>query len=113
MSVAGFIAIQRAEFGVPHATSCRALDFSQAWFYKRRHGDPSPRHARREQLTATIKHLFAHQRGRYGSRRITADLREAGWPVSVNAVAQIMAEPGLRARPKMSPQDLLQSDHSI
>jgi transposase InsO family protein len=100
VSVAGFIAIQRVEFGIPHATSCRALDVSQAWFYKWRHGDPSPQHARREQLTAMIRTLFADQRGRYGSPRITAELREAGWRVSANTVAQIMAELGLRARPK-------------
>ena len=55
MSVAGFIAIQRVEHGVPHATSCRALGMSQAWFYKWCHGGPSSRHARREQLTAKIK----------------------------------------------------------
>jgi putative transposase len=100
VSVAGFIVIQRAEFGIPHATSCRALDVSQAWFYKWRHGDPSPQHARREQLTAMIRTLFADQRGRYGSPRITAELREAGWRVGANTVAQIMAELGLRARPK-------------
>ena len=50
MSVATFIATQRVEYQVPHATSCRALEVSQAWFYKWRHGDPSARHARREQL---------------------------------------------------------------
>ena len=100
MSVAGFIAAQRAQYRIPHATACRALGLSQAWFYKWWHGDASPRHARREQLAAKIKQLFAAHKGRYGSPRITADLREEGWRVSVNTVAQIMAEQGLRARPK-------------
>jgi hypothetical protein len=100
VSVAGFIAIQRVEHGVPHATSCRALGMSQAWFYKWCHGGPSSRHARREQLTAKIKQLFAAHRGRYGSPRITADLRDEGWRVSVNTVAKIMAELGLKARVK-------------
>jgi hypothetical protein len=36
--------------------------------------------------------LFAHHRGRYGSPRITADLREAGWRVSENTVAKIGGE---------------------
>jgi putative transposase len=31
-------------------------------------------------------------RGRYGSPRITADLQEAGWRVSKNTIAKIMAE---------------------
>ena len=72
MSVAGFIAAQRAEHHIPHATSCRALAVSQAWFYKWRHGDPSPRHARREQLTIEIRRLFAAHRG---TLRVAADHR--------------------------------------
>ena len=99
MSVAGFIVSQRAQHQIPHAVACRALGVSPAWFYKWRHGDPSPRHARRVQLTAKIKQLFAARRGRYGSPRITADLVEQGWSVSGNTVAAIMAEQGLRARP--------------
>jgi putative transposase len=98
--VATFIAAQRAEFGVPHATSCRALSVSQAWFYKWQHGDPSPQHARREQLNTEIRRLFAQHRGRYGSPRITADLRDEGWRVSENTVAKLMRELGLAARRK-------------
>jgi putative transposase len=100
VSVAGFIAAQRAQYRIPHATTCRALGLSQAWFYKWRHGDASPRHARRHQLRIAIERLFAAHKGRYGSPRITAELREEGWRVSVNTVAQVMAEQGLRARPK-------------
>jgi transposase InsO family protein len=73
---------------------------SQAWFYKWCHGDPSPRHARRAQLAAKIEQLFAKHRSRYGSPRITADLRDQGWVVSVNTVAKIMRELGLRSRPR-------------
>jgi transposase InsO family protein len=98
--VARFIASQRAEHGIPHATACRALGVSPAWFYKWRDGDASPRRARRAQLTAEIRRLFAAHRGRYGSPRITADLREAGWRVSENTVAKIMAEQRLVARRK-------------
>jgi putative transposase len=98
VSVAGFIAAQRAQHQIPHAVACRALGVSPAWFYKWRLGDPSPRHARRVQLTVKIKQLFAGHRGRYGSPRICADLQAEGWQVSVNTVAQIMAEHGLRAR---------------
>jgi transposase InsO family protein len=100
VSVAGLIVAEGAQHHIPHATACRALGVSQAWFYKWRHGDASPRHARREQLTVAIRRLFAAHRGRYGSPRITADLKDEGWRVSVNTVAQIMAEQGLRARRK-------------
>jgi transposase InsO family protein len=96
--VAGFIAAQRADYDIPHATACRALSVSAAWFYKWRHGDPSPQHARRDQLTVEIRRLFAAHRGTYGSPRITADLRAEGWRVSENTVAAMMRECGLAAR---------------
>jgi len=98
--MATFIAAQRAEHDVPHAAACRALAVSEAWFYKWRHGDRSPQHARREQLGIAIRRLFAAHRGTYGSPRITADLREEGWRVSENTVAKVMAELGLAARGK-------------
>ena len=98
--MARFIAAQRAEHQIPHATACRALGVSPAWFYKWRDGDASRRRVRREQLTAEIRRLFAAHRGRYGSPRITADLREAGWRVGKKTVAKIMAEQRLVARRK-------------
>ena len=80
-----FIDSQRADYGIPHSTACRALGVSQAWFYKWRHGDPLPRHARRVALTAEIKRLFARHKGKYGSPRITTHLTEAGWTVDVGS----------------------------
>jgi putative transposase len=96
--VAGFIVAQRDLHGIPQATSCRALGVSQAWLYKWRHGDPSARHARRATLKVEIARLFAAHRGTYGSPRIAADLRAAGWRISENTVAQLMRELGLAAR---------------
>jgi transposase InsO family protein len=74
------------------------LGVSQAWFDKWRRGDPSPQHARREQLGVAIRRLFAKHRGTYGSPRITADLRGEGWQVGPNTVAALMHEMGLAAR---------------
>ena len=79
----------------PYATSCRALGVSPAWLYKWRDGDASPRRARRDQLTVAIGQLFAAHQGKYGSPRMTAELREAGWRVSEKTVAVIMRELGL------------------
>jgi putative transposase len=77
--VAAFIAAQRDEHQIPQAVACRALRVSPAWFYKWCDGDASPRLARRVALATEIGRLFAARHGRYGSPRITADLREAGW----------------------------------
>jgi putative transposase len=98
--VAGFIASQREQHGIPHAVSCRALEVSQAWFYKWQDGGLPPRAARRERLKAEIAALFARRKGRDGSPRITAALREAGWAVSENTVAGLMRQMGLAARPR-------------
>ena len=94
------IAAQRDEHQIPHATACRALGVSRSWFYKHKRAELSPRAARREALAAEIGRLFRAHRGTYGSPRITADLREAGWQVSENTVAVLMREQGLAARRK-------------
>jgi putative transposase len=97
--VAALIAARRAD-GIPVAVSCRALGVSRTWFYKHKDGRLPLRAQRRGQLKAGIARLFALHGGKYGSPRITADLREAGWQVSGNTVAALMREQGLAARRK-------------
>jgi transposase InsO family protein len=98
--VAGFIASQRERHGVPQAVSCRALGVSQSWFYKWKQGELPPRAARRERLKAEVARLFGARKGKDGSPRITAALREDGWRVSENTVAALMREQSLAARKK-------------
>jgi len=112
VSLAGLIATQRAEHDIPYAVSCRALGVSQAWFYKWRNGDRSPRHRRRAELAAVIADLFARHHGSYWSPRITADLRELGWRLSENTVAKLMAEQHLVARAKHTRRSTTRPDRS-
>jgi putative transposase len=98
--VAALIAAQRDQYQIPHTTACRALGVSRSWFYKHKTGELPPREARRQALAAEVRRLFRAHRGTYGSPRITADLREAGWKVSENTVAEVMRELGLAARRK-------------
>ena len=98
--MAALIAAQREQHRVPHAVACRALGVSRSWFYKWETGQLTPQAARREALAAEIRRLFKDHRDTYGSPRITADLREAGWRVSKNTVAALMREQGLAARRK-------------
>ena len=112
MSVAAFVATQRTEHGIPHAVSCRALGVSQAWFYKWKRGEASPRRARRAALSALVAYLFALHKGNYGSPRMWLDLRDMGWRVSVNTVAQLMAEQDLIARRRRKRRGLTRPDRS-
>jgi putative transposase len=98
--VAALIAAQRDEHRIPHAVACRALGVSRSWFYKWNGGALPPRAARRRLLEAEVARLFGVHEGKYGSPRISADLREAGWRVSENTVAELMRELGLAARRK-------------
>jgi putative transposase len=98
--VAAFIAAQGADHGIPAAACCRALGVPRSWYYKWKDGDRSARRARRDRLKAEIARLFALHEGKYGSPRITDDLRDEGWRVSENTVAGLMAEMGLAARRK-------------
>jgi len=98
--VAALIAAQREQHRIPHAASCRALGVSQSWFYKWQGAALPPRVQRRDRLKAEVARLFGVHEGKYGSPRIAADLREAGWRVGENTVAGLMRELGLAARRK-------------
>jgi putative transposase len=98
--VAALIAAQRDEHHIPHVVACRALGVSRSWFYKWNGRPLPPRLARRLRLRSEVKRLFEVHGGKYGSPRITADLRDAGWRVSENTVARLMAEQHLAARRK-------------
>jgi transposase InsO family protein len=97
--VAALIAARRAD-GIPVAVACRALGVSRSWFYKHKDRRLPPRAQRRDRLKAEIARLFGLHGGKYGSPRITADLRDAGWRVSENTVAALMREQHLAARRK-------------
>jgi transposase InsO family protein len=80
--------------------ACQALGVSRSWYYKWRGGILPPGAERRRRLAAEVRRLFELHEGKYGSPRITGDLREDGWRVSENTVAAVMREQHLAARAK-------------
>jgi putative transposase len=112
VSVASFIASQRAAYGVPHVISCRALEVSESWFYKWQDRPPTPRQERRAELDKAVGSIFAASEGRYGSPRAYDELRKAGWRVSEKTVAESMARQGLVARPRRRFHSLTRQDKS-
>jgi transposase InsO family protein len=83
---------------------------SQAWFYKWRRGDVSLRRKRRAAVDAAVAYEFARRQGRDGSPPITVRLRDAGWRISKNTVADSMRRQGLVARPKRRRRGLTKAD---
>ncbi len=104
MSVARFIADQRTFYRVPVAAVCCAiLGISAGWFYKWIKAPVTGQVARRRDLDAAVKAMFAGSDATYGSPRIHRDLLEAGWSIGENTVADSMRRQGLFGRkPKRS-----------
>ena len=54
MSLARFIASQKAVYRVPYAVSCRALGVSQSWFFKWHDRPPTPAAQRRTEVDEAV-----------------------------------------------------------
>ncbi len=76
---------------------CGVFRLGRSGFYGWLNRKPSKRAQRREVLSAEIKDLYAGSKGRYGSPKITMDLRDRGFIVSRPMVAGIMKDLGLKS----------------
>ena len=86
-----FIDSQAIEPGAPPIwRMCRWLGVSRSGFYHWRSRPVSATAARRQQLTARIRHYFTVSDETYGYRRIHADLAAEGTECSPELVRQIM-----------------------
>jgi putative transposase len=91
----------RKKYGVSERLACRVL--------KQGRGTQRYQPAQRtdeDALTETIIQL-ASEYGRYGYRRITALLQEAGWPVGKDRVQRIWRREGLKVPQKQRPRGRL------
>lgn len=77
---------------------CRWLGVSRSGYYKWVKRSPSAREHRILEAERHLINLFMQFRSRYGSPRLTVELREQGVPISENTVAKLMQKQGLRAR---------------
>ncbi|WP_411147026.1 IS3 family transposase [Streptomyces sp. x-80] len=92
---------------MPHVVSCRALELSEPWFYKRLGRAPTAREERRADLAVAVREVFDASVGTYGSPRVHVELRARGWRVSKNTIAKIMAELGLAGRVRKRRRSLI------
>lgn len=77
---------------------CAWLAVSRSGFYKSMTRDVSQRERRRELVRCAVVDVYHQLKKRYGAPRITVELNEAGIPCSLNHVAQLLQNEGLRAR---------------
>lgn len=82
----------------PIAKMAKWLEVSRSGYYKWRDREPSFQHEYRELLRKAICETFSKLKARYGARRLTHELHDIGLSCSVNHVAKLMQQEGLKAR---------------
>jgi hypothetical protein len=77
---------------------CAALNVSRSGYYAWRAGQESARELANREMAQQIKQLFEAKRQRYGSPRITEQLRRQGQVCNHKRVERLMRQEGLKAR---------------
>ena len=77
---------------------CEALEVSASGYYAWASRPDSPTEQWRQELAGAIEEIHAEVKGRYGSPRMTAELKGRGYECSENTVAGLMRGQGIRAR---------------
>ncbi|MBB4683764.1 transposase InsO family protein/transposase-like protein [Amycolatopsis jiangsuensis] len=109
------------EEGLPAQLACRVLGVSESGFYARRSRSPSARSIRHAWLTDLITEIHQNSQGRYGARRVHAELRLGrGIQVGHGAVEMLMRRARLvgamrrprwkRTKPDEIAKDLVKRD---
>lgn len=92
---------------------CRAVGVSSSGYYSWLRRTPSRREQQGNKLLKRIKQVHDDSRQRYGSPRITAQLRREGFETCRPRVARIMRAHGIRARRRRSRMRTTHSNHSF
>ena len=77
---------------------CKLLEVSRSSYYKRRKSGKGQRFKENQILLAMIKDIFAESKERYGSPRITAELKKRGIKYNKKRIARLMWKNGIEAR---------------
>lgn len=77
---------------------CRVLEISRCGYYLWKHRQPSKRQTENEQLQVEVREIFFTYRKRYGSRRITEELRDRGKRYNKKRIVKLLVLQGLYAK---------------
>jgi len=92
--------IEKLSVQFPIKECCVALSVSRSGYYQWAADEPSLTARANAELVNQIRRLYAEHKGRYGSPRITAVLRQEGVRCGENRVARLMRDHKLVARRK-------------
>ena len=76
---------------------CKVFNISRSGYYDWQKRKPSARQLENQQITKEINRVYKASKSRYGSPKITNELRDLGWKVSRQRVARIMRSVGIRS----------------
>ncbi len=91
-----FITHYRSQFGVERM--CHVFAVSRSGFYRWSSGVESKRAAENRLMLDNIQRIYKAAKGRYGSPRITAELRDQGYACSRPRIARLMRKHAIRAK---------------
>jgi putative transposase len=77
---------------------CAVLGVTRSGYYQWFRGQESARELANRLLRLDIERIYKHQKGRYGSPRVTQQLRREGQRCNRKRVERLMREQGLRGR---------------
>jgi transposase InsO family protein len=92
--------IEELSVQFPIKESCVALSVSRSGYYQWAGTEQSERAEANAELSKEIERIYHEHKGRYGSPRITQQLRKQGVTCGENRVARLMRENELAARGK-------------
>jgi putative transposase len=92
--------IEELSVQFPILECCAALSVSRSGYYQWAGMEPSLRAQSNAELLKQIEQVYREHKGRYGSPRITQQLRQEGVRCGENRVARLMRENELAARGK-------------
>ena len=91
-----FVADHQDEW--PVTWMCEALEVSASGYYAWASRADSPTEQWRQELVGAVEEVHAAVKQRYGSPRMTAELKARGYECSENTVAKLMNANGIQAR---------------
>ena len=86
------------EHKFPVETMCKVLEVSRSSYYAWKRSPDNKRKQTKEQLKQIIKEVYLECKQRYGSPRLTIELKARGYKVSEPTVANYMKELGIRSK---------------